>query len=166
MVEQQSRLAVGQFPHCDQRILHAPGECKYCDWAPEWQALRQAWGVAFTGSEQSLRLLANPEVQPCTRPYPHLCEVETAGPCNGWPRTWPTVPCPADAARPPTADNDHRRWGGNRPTSAMGDPSWPAESAASRMMYGDFGGRARPVTPAMASAVSRILSAIKSGRLW
>jgi hypothetical protein len=37
-----------QFPHCDSRILHAPGECQYCDHLPIWQALRQAWGIAFT----------------------------------------------------------------------------------------------------------------------
>lgn len=42
---------IGQFPHCDQRILHAPGECEYCDKHPEWQALRHAWGIAFTGYE-------------------------------------------------------------------------------------------------------------------
>lgn len=40
---------IHQFPHCDQRILHAPGECAYCDDHEEWQALRQAWGIAFTG---------------------------------------------------------------------------------------------------------------------
>lgn len=40
---------IPQFPHCDQRVLHAPGECKYCDKQPEWQALRFAWGIAFTG---------------------------------------------------------------------------------------------------------------------
>jgi hypothetical protein len=38
-----------QFPHCDQRVLHAPGECDYCDEHPEWQDLRLAWGIAFTG---------------------------------------------------------------------------------------------------------------------
>lgn len=37
------------FPHCDQSVLHAPGECKYCDSLPEWQALRVVWGIAFTG---------------------------------------------------------------------------------------------------------------------
>lgn len=37
------------FPHCDQRILHAPGECHYCDKRPGWQELRIAWGIAFTG---------------------------------------------------------------------------------------------------------------------
>lgn len=40
---------IAQFPHCDQRVLHAPGECKYCDMHSEWQALRIAWGIAFTG---------------------------------------------------------------------------------------------------------------------
>jgi hypothetical protein len=36
-------------PHCDQAILHAPGECTFCDAQPEWQALRQLWGICFTG---------------------------------------------------------------------------------------------------------------------
>lgn len=40
---------IQQFPHCDQRILHAPGECEYCDEHPDWQALRLAWSIAFTG---------------------------------------------------------------------------------------------------------------------
>lgn len=40
---------VKQFPHCDMRILHAPGECEYCDGHQEWQALRLAWGTCFTG---------------------------------------------------------------------------------------------------------------------
>lgn len=39
------------FPHCDQRILHAPGECEFCDRYPEWQALRLAWEIAFTGHD-------------------------------------------------------------------------------------------------------------------
>lgn len=38
-------------PHCDQAILHAPGECQYCDRHPDWQALRQLWGIAFTGHQ-------------------------------------------------------------------------------------------------------------------
>jgi hypothetical protein len=42
---------LGQFPHCDQRILHARGECQYCDKHPDWQALREAWGISFTGYE-------------------------------------------------------------------------------------------------------------------
>ncbi len=38
-------------PHCDAMVLHAPGRCGYCDHflAGAAQALRQIWGVAFTG---------------------------------------------------------------------------------------------------------------------
>ena len=43
--------ATFQFPHCDQRILHAPGECQFCDKHPDWQELRTKWGIAFTGYE-------------------------------------------------------------------------------------------------------------------
>ena len=42
---------ITQFPHCDQRILHAPGECRFCDEHQDWQELRRAWGIAFTGFE-------------------------------------------------------------------------------------------------------------------
>jgi hypothetical protein len=33
------------------QVLHAPGECEFCDGHKEWQALRLAWGIAFTGWE-------------------------------------------------------------------------------------------------------------------
>lgn len=42
---------IPQFPHCDPQVLHGPGECEFCDQHHEWQALRQAWGIAFTGWE-------------------------------------------------------------------------------------------------------------------
>lgn len=42
-------IAGMRYPHCDQRILHAPSECEYCDMYPEWQELRKGWGIAFTG---------------------------------------------------------------------------------------------------------------------
>jgi hypothetical protein len=39
-----------QYPHCDQRILHAPGECDVCDkYAKDLQQLRKDWGINFTG---------------------------------------------------------------------------------------------------------------------
>jgi hypothetical protein len=77
-------------PHCDPRVLHAPGECSYCDMHADWQALRGLWGIAFTGHE----------------PQRTDAGVE--------------LPCPADLNRPPTTDSDHRRWGGNvaRPARA------------------------------------------------
>lgn len=46
-IAKQYRL--DQFPHCDPRVLHSPGECEFCDQHPDWQALRMAWGIAFTG---------------------------------------------------------------------------------------------------------------------
>jgi hypothetical protein len=95
------------FPHCDERVLHGPGECEFCDLYPDKQAARRRMGIAFTGHP----------------PY------------------FGQLPCPADAARPAGSPADHRRWGGNKPTSATGDPAWPIESAASRVMYGDKGGR-------------------------
>jgi len=42
-------MSLKRFPHCDQAILYAPGECEFCDMRSEWQELRVAWGVAFTG---------------------------------------------------------------------------------------------------------------------
>lgn len=53
-------IDIPQFPHCDPRILHAPGECQFCDAHPEWQALRGAWGVAFTGYEPEGTELPDP----------------------------------------------------------------------------------------------------------
>lgn len=40
---------LGQFPHCDSRVLHAPGLCRFCDMHPEWQALRMHYRINFTG---------------------------------------------------------------------------------------------------------------------
>lgn len=42
----------GRFPHCDQRVLHAPGECKFCDDCSLLQFVRHAWGINFTGHHQ------------------------------------------------------------------------------------------------------------------
>lgn len=38
-----------QFPHCDDKVLHAPGECQYCDHYPEAQEQRIRDLVNFTG---------------------------------------------------------------------------------------------------------------------
>lgn len=37
------------FPHCDPNVLHAPGECVYCDMHPDMQEARVAQGINFTG---------------------------------------------------------------------------------------------------------------------
>lgn len=49
----KSRAAM---PHCDQRVLHAPGDCQYCDEYPDWQAAREAWGINFTGKREEGKL--------------------------------------------------------------------------------------------------------------
>jgi hypothetical protein len=38
-----------KYPHCDARILHAPGECTVCDDCPQLQSIRLTWGIVFTG---------------------------------------------------------------------------------------------------------------------
>ena len=59
--------SIQQFPHCDARILHAPGECEFCDQHPEWQALRIHWGIAFTGWEpdEEKKELPDPATYAC-----------------------------------------------------------------------------------------------------
>lgn len=47
-----------QAPHCDARILHAPGECKYCDWFPQRQQDRITQSINFTGQ-------TDPKKAPC-----------------------------------------------------------------------------------------------------
>ncbi len=65
-------------PHCDQAILHAPGECRYCDDYPDWQALRELWGIAFTGHDPS------PEQICCPSDFRRL-----GGSNQSWPRNRP-----------------------------------------------------------------------------
>lgn len=40
---------IKQFPHCDMNVLHRPSTCEFCDLHPEWQQLREVWGINFTG---------------------------------------------------------------------------------------------------------------------
>ncbi len=58
---------IPQFPHCDSRILHAPGECKYCDCHPDWQELRTVWNIAFTGQPPRSGLTPCPAEQARSR---------------------------------------------------------------------------------------------------
>lgn len=37
------------YPHCDSKILHAPGHCEYCDRHPVLQQARVNLGINFTG---------------------------------------------------------------------------------------------------------------------
>jgi len=50
------------YPHKNPRILHAPGECTLCDRHPDWQELRIAWGIAFTGHKSKGIELPDPVI--------------------------------------------------------------------------------------------------------
>lgn len=40
----------GRFPHCDHRIVHAPGECNICDeYSPMLQYIREMYNINYTG---------------------------------------------------------------------------------------------------------------------
>ena len=73
---------IHQFPHCDPRVLHAPRECSICDAFQDWQALRIAWGIAFSGHDASKDQLTDPATQARgtawkewegNRAYPQVC---------------------------------------------------------------------------------------------
>lgn len=50
-------MCIMQFPHCDPNILHSPKwGCKYCNAHPDWQALRETWGINFTGEHDPKKL--------------------------------------------------------------------------------------------------------------
>lgn len=50
------------WPHCDQRVLHAPGECDTCDeHARDLQDVRFAWGINFTGQHDPTKYLCPAE---------------------------------------------------------------------------------------------------------
>lgn len=113
-------MEIVQFPHCDSRVLHAPGECEFCDRHPDWQELRKSWGIAFTGHQpqgvlpqcgrpmrETFPGYGSPDIL-CRQPAGH------EGECHPYP-AWDILPCPADFARPEDALNDHRKWHGNRP---------------------------------------------------
>lgn len=42
-----------EFPHCNSEVLHAPGECIYCDRYPERQKVRAAGKTPFTPNESN-----------------------------------------------------------------------------------------------------------------
>lgn len=112
------------YPHCDARVLHAPGECAYCDEHPDWQKLREVWGIAFTGHRPTESAVSH--------------GAWTGGRTLTYDVALPPgehramLPCPADFNRPPTGEgSDHRRWAGNVATSQA-----PVnETPASRMLY-------------------------------
>jgi hypothetical protein len=80
---------IHQAPHCDSKVLHKPGECQYCDMHPEWQELREMWGIAFTG---------------------HSDEKISYTDFDGNKVEKSLIPCPSEWDRPVEIIN---KWGGN-----------------------------------------------------
>lgn len=66
-----------QYPHCDSLVLHAPGDCQFCDKHPDWQLSRIKAGINFTGGK-------DPDKAPC--PSEFYRPVETI---NKWPGNTP-----------------------------------------------------------------------------
>ena len=60
-------MAIPRFPHSDQRMLHAPGVCLACDIFPEWQELREAWGLGFSDPQRAA--VVEGSVVPDPMPY-------------------------------------------------------------------------------------------------
>lgn len=66
------------WPHCDARVLHAPGECEFCD-GSGLQDVREMWGINFTGHHEPGLLLCPAEAQR------DLSQI------NAWPGNAPSV---------------------------------------------------------------------------
>lgn len=43
-----------QYPHCNTEVLHAPGQCKYCDKYPDWQQVRIKKGEPFANDDDTM----------------------------------------------------------------------------------------------------------------
>jgi hypothetical protein len=65
------------YPHCDDLVMHAPGECVYCDKYPISQDFRERYGINFTGHH-------DPAKEPC--PSERRRSLETI---NRWPGNRP-----------------------------------------------------------------------------
>jgi hypothetical protein len=64
-----------QMPHCDQSVLHAPGECQFCDMHSDWQEYRIVARINFTG--QSIE-----DCAPCPSEFFRSGEVRDRWPGN------------------------------------------------------------------------------------
>lgn len=54
--------SVARFPHCDERVLHSPGECVYCDMHPDAQQSRISRKVNFTGHTDADKTLCPADI--------------------------------------------------------------------------------------------------------
>lgn len=69
------QAVLAPFPHCDERVLHRPGACEYCDRYPERQQARIRNRVNFTGEDRE-------EFSPCPSTFDRPLEVIYTWPGN------------------------------------------------------------------------------------
>lgn len=48
----EEEIPTAPYPHCDSDVLHAPGECRFCDLYKDAQAYRKMLGINFTGHRE------------------------------------------------------------------------------------------------------------------
>lgn len=105
------------MPHCDSRVLHAPGECEYCDKYPEWQRAREMWGIAFTGHR--------PEDGELPCPSEVQRDLDTI---NAWHGNRPSPLVPASPSTPTITFHEGQSiedwWSAHSPTQ-LGRPNIP-----------------------------------------
>lgn len=109
-----------QAPHCNTSVLHAPGECYYCDHYPGRQAAFVSGGIPFTpneangwsgnvavkAGEEHTHMLSTyvvgensiprgkQDLGPCDRaPRGFRCKLrkEHDGPCPAWAKWWKKI---------------------------------------------------------------------------
>lgn len=77
-IEVEAPAPAVKFPHCDSKVLHAPGKCEFCDKYPEAQRMLDK--INFTGE-------SDPDKTPC--PSTLRRPLETI---NQWPGNRPCPP--------------------------------------------------------------------------
>jgi hypothetical protein len=83
---------LAEYPHCDQRVLHSPGQCTYCDMYPAKQQSRIEQKVNFTGQ-------AFEGLSPCPADL-----ARGIGQAHGWVGNRPKIE-PSEIAKP-----KHEAW--------------------------------------------------------
>lgn len=100
------------IPHCDSSVLHAPGECRYCDEVPEWQQYRTLARINFTGHDEE-------GYAPCPSTYFRPLEK-----INRWPGNTPQGWLNPDGTTSPIETaTASAEWHGD-PTAPPADRQW------------------------------------------
>jgi hypothetical protein len=105
------RGLVATFPHCDELVLHAPGECEFCDRCPEAQADRERRLINFTGHSE---------------PHKEKCPSEVRRPLESIERWGGNVASRGGTLKPHSEPPETLAWG------MYGERAEPAHPAVNR----------------------------------